>query len=113
MNLYSPADCPSNIPFLDEINNCKACSNDQIYDISQKTCKICEAGAFYNSIAHQCDRVGVMINSKQTDNGNYLGTPPNFNNQISSCLNDKPYFNGKSCISCSLPMYFSFKTNLC
>lgn len=98
---------------MDENNNCKFCSNILIYDISQKQCKTCENGTFYNSVTHQCEKNYLKFNSNLTDNQNYVGTLPNIDSQIGFCPNDKPYFNGLSCISCSPPMYFSFITNLC
>lgn len=44
---------------------------------------------------------------------NYIGSIPNFNNQLATCPNDAPFFNGNTCIACPLPNYVDFTTMTC
>lgn len=113
MNLYGSVSCPSQTPFLDASNNCQACLSSQVYDISLKQCRSCEADTTYNQISHQCDKSIILFNSQLAGNLNFIGTAPTPNLQVGLCPNDKPYSTGKACISCSLPMYFSFLSNTC
>lgn len=44
---------------------------------------------------------------------NYAGTPPDSIKGSDSCPSSQPYFNGMNCISCSLPLFFNFSSNVC
>lgn len=101
------------MPFLDDNNACIACASGQIYDISFKKCQSCQTGTVYDSVSHSCNKQSVLFNSNLAKNANYLGTAPTQTPGLSFCPDDKPYFNGNSCISCALPLYFNFASNTC
>jgi hypothetical protein len=113
VTLYGAGNCPSSTPFLDERNNCMVCPSDTVYDISLKSCRTCDIGTTYMSSLHQCSKTALPLNSNLTSNTNYVGIAPLASPSAASCTIDKPYFDGRSCISCSLPMYFSFLSNSC
>ena len=73
----------------------------------------CPAGTVFDSASQSCKRQSLLFNSNIVKNANYLGTAPLQTQGLPFCPEDKPFFNGNSCISCALPMYFNFTSNTC
>lgn len=57
--------------------------------------------------------VTQQMNNNMDVISNFMGKIPDFNPALSTCPNDRPFYSGGQCISCTLPFYADFNTMKC
>ncbi len=70
--------------------------------------KICKP--LNNSVTPQITKFNSNIVSNIV---NYAGSPPSSTKGLENCPLSQPYFNGMYCISCTLPLFFNFSSQVC
>lgn len=82
------------------------------FDFSTSSCKTCPTNTLFDPITHLCTykkfNTFVDPNIKNYCCG-VLATDPN----AQTCPKETPFFNGRECIGCQLPAYFSLQTLSC
>ena len=79
-------------------------------------CQSCPSGYSFQSASHSCESTSSTVsffNSNLIGHRNFNGKIPLFNNLFGNCGEDSPFFDGKQCVSCSLPSYFNFDIKTC
>lgn len=56
---------------------------------------------------------GDEFNTNLVGLKNYQGEVPEFNENLKTCPENEPFFDGDSCIGCSLPQFVDFDTDSC
>ena len=57
--------------------------------------------------------VEVLNSNLGPNSDNYCCGKPSVDNTKKSCPDDRPFFDGYHCVSCSKPDYFDYKDNQC
>lgn len=112
--------CPSTAPYFNG-NDCISCQLPSYFDFSNSVCLTCGVGYQFDVSSKICMPLNNSVSPQYPQlnsnlspgTNNYVGTPPNQNNQLSNCPTAQPFFNGLNCLSCSLPLYFNFSSNVC
>ena len=117
-NLFTTANvtkCPLDKPFvLNGTKDCTNCKGDLLFELSSETCVQCPKNTVYNSELHICaspvngttsinGTSGIVLPTGSCDSGRY------YNETLKKCVcpSNAPYFDGKQCISCILPLFFN------
>jgi hypothetical protein len=75
------------------------------------SCKECEEGLVFDAHSKTCSF--VQYNSYITKDSNICCGKVEHNPNQATCPPEKPFFNGKTCIICDLPSYFSTEDAAC
>jgi hypothetical protein len=110
--------CPATLPFFNG-SHCLPCPAPNYFDYANSLCLTCGLALTFDSANHKC----VSVNgppSPQNFNSllgpgtqNYVGVPPPAAPSLGNCPSALPFFDGSNCISCTLPFFFNFSSNLC
>lgn len=111
--------CPSSAPFFNG-SACIACVVPNYFDFTRSLCAACPKDQQFDQNQHECKPLNNTVqptapkfNSNIGSAQNYIGSPPAVEGGIASCPDKEPFFNGMNCISCTLPNYFNFTSNIC
>lgn len=105
--------CPTQTPYVNANNQCISCQ--YLFDASLKSCVACPPGSSYNQTIHQCDTSSGETVLKNSYGGapNSIGTIPPTVNNLTTCPQTSPFFDGQQCVNCQLPNFFDFNTKVC
>ena len=107
------APCPIDRPYYNG-NSCIQCTLPNYFSFEVNQCLVCPAEFSFDLGTHKCVRIqSTRFNSNMISLNNFVGTIPDYNSQLATCPADQPFFNGNSCIPCSLPNYADFGTLSC
>lgn len=112
--------CPPSAPYFNG-NLCINCELPNYFDYTNSVCLTCGNGLEFDANAKICKPFNNSVNpqiSKLNSNLasnvlNYAGAPPSSISGANSCPISGPYFNGMNCISCTLPLFFNFTSQVC
>jgi len=95
---------------------CIKCTNEQLFNVTSKTCVYCPANTTYDNVMMKCDSIKYKTNSL-TDRlwvDNLVAYQAAYKtNMGKECPTTEPFFNGTACINCQSDQIFNSSSLKC
>ena len=107
--------CPAATPYSNGVV-CMTCALPSFYNFNTNVCELCQPGLVFDVTTKTCipqTSASFMYNSNIAQSTNFMGQVPPYNSALLTCSLTTPYFDGSTCVACSLPNYFDFATLTC
>lgn len=103
--------CPLTAPFFNG-QNCIGCPDASFFDFGSLICKVCPNGTIFDKNTHLCvyQKFNTYVDK---DSKNYCCGVLANDTTVQTCPKETPFFNGKQCVACQMPAYFSIQTLSC
>jgi hypothetical protein len=110
--------CPIEKPFFNG-KLCITCSEPRpVFDLMERKCVSCGEGYSPNNVTKKCDLIPIPVYASNYNDTNYSldglsNLPARPADAVGDCPLKDPFFNGKKCISCIYPTYWSIPNSKC
>lgn len=110
--------CPVDRPFFNG-QTCMTCNPPRsVFDLLERKCVSCGEGYEPNNITKKCDLIPIPVYASNYNETNYsldglADFPPRPADAVGDCPLSNPFFDGKKCIPCHYPTYFSIPNSIC